>query len=474
MVDTAWTSHSAGNFETRSEYIVVNRTLDLSEGVTAMVDTISSRPMLTMLTGTSLTILTLLLNMAYARELALSLLAITIGVTLTHLLRKSKLALPVEDVDSDKMLESINSFDTTLLIGDETLAFLKQGLNAESAQKICEIIHKLTEVDAVAITDDQQILGFHGVGCHRHRQGGPILTGATKYVLDSGQAKVVTDSTILSCDEVGCPHPLRTAIITPLKYRGKVVGTFKLYRTSSDPIPSYIVRLGISIAALLGLQIEAAEADRHRQLVTKARLEALQAQIRPHFLFNVLNTIIMFSRTDPERSRELLVNLSQFFRRALSHRGNLITLQDEIEYISTYLSLEKARFGDKLQVKMKIDPRLLTVQIPILTLQPLVENAIVHGLAPMEEIGVVGVRAHRVRNEIHVCIVDNGIGMDRDRAERIFEEGFGNNNGLGLTNVNDRLVSLYGDAYRLQIRTRPGRGTAIRVRIPLSDASVLS
>ncbi len=373
------------------------------------------------------------------------------------------------DVPTEALLESLSSFDTTLRIGDETLAYLRQGLNEESAQKICEMIRKIVEVDAVAITDDHKILGFSGTGCRRHRQGGPILTGATRYVIETGETRIVTDPHILSCDEADCPHPLKSAVITPLKYRGKVVGTFKLYRASPQPLPTYVARLGISIAALLGLQIEAAEADRHRQLVTRARLEALQAQIRPHFLFNVLNTIIMFSRTDVERSRELLITLAQFFRRSLATRGNFITLQDEIEYVSTYLSLESARYGEKLRIKLKIDPRLMGVQVPILTLQPLVENAVVHGLAPKEDGGTLGLRAHKVKDELHVCILDNGIGMDKDRLRRVFEEGFGNNMGLGLTNVNDRLISLYGEQYRLQIRSRPGRGTAIRVRLPLQQ-----
>ncbi len=417
------------------------------------------------LIGSGLALLVSLLGGAAARYGTGLVLLAMVGLFIWEMRRPEER----EELPPQELLESISSFDTTLRIGDETLAYLRQGLNEESAQKICEIIHKITEVDAVAITDDKKILGFHGVGCRRHQQGGPILTGATRTVIDSGETMIVTDPKILSCDEPGCPHPLKSAIITPLKYRGQVVGTFKLYRTSSQPLPSYVARLGISIAALLGLQIEAAEADRHRQLVTKARLEALQAQIRPHFLFNVLNTIIMFSRTDVEKSRELLITLSQFFRRSLSYRGNLITLADEIEYINTYLSLEKARFGEKLQVKMKVDPRVMGVQVPILTLQPLVENSVVHGLAPKEEGGMVGIRAHRVRDEIHVFIADNGIGMDKERLRRVFEEGFGNNMGLGLTNVNDRLISLYGEKYRLQVKSRPGRGTAIRVRIPLGS-----
>lgn len=387
---------------------------------------------------------------------------------LQFLLLAAWLRKPVpEESLSPSVLESISSFDTSLRIGEETLPYLKQGLNAESAQKICEIIHKITELDAVAITDGEVILGFSGIGCRRHQQGGPILTGATRYVLDTGETKIVTDPKILSCDEVGCPHPLKSAVITPLKYRGKVVGTFKLYRASQEPLPSYVVRLAVGIAALLGIQMELAESDRQRQLVTRARLEALQAQIRPHFLFNVLNTIIMFSRTDVERSRELLINLAQFFRRSLSHRGSFITLKDEIDYINTYLSLEQARFGEKLQTRMKIDPRVTGAQVPILTLQPLAENAIVHGLAPKEDVGALGIRVRQVRDELHILIADNGVGMDSERLRRVFEEGFGNNMGLGLTNVNERMISLYGEEYRLKIRSTPGRGTAIRVRIPL-------
>jgi two-component system LytT family sensor kinase len=411
-------------------------------------------------------ILLLVVNSAWSRWLSAGLLVVEVAAAVALLSRRDA----EEEPPSQQLLDSISRFDTTLLIGDETLPYLKQGLNEESAQKICEIIHKITEVDAVAITGEEKILGFHGIGCRRHQQGGPILTGATRYVLDTGETNIINDPTVLTCDDEGCPHPLKSAVIAPLKYRGKVVGTFKLYRASPQPLPSYTVRLAVGISALLGLQMELAEAEHHRQLVTKARLEALQAQIRPHFLFNVLNTIIMFSRTDAERSRELLITLSHFFRRSLSYRGNFITLEDELEYISTYLSLEKARFGEKLQVKLRVEPELIGLKVPILTLQPLVENSVVHGLAPKEEGGVVGIRAHRVRDEVHVCIIDNGIGMDKERLRRVFQEGYATNMGLGLTNVNDRLVSLYGDEYRLQVRTRPGRGTAIRVRIPLNKA----
>lgn len=382
--------------------------------------------------------------------------------------RLLNMAEPTARPVSSTELESLsNSFDATLRISAETLPYLRQGLNEESAQKITELMRRITEVDAVAITDTEKILGFSGVGCRRHQQGGPILTDATREVLRTGQPRVVVDPKVLSCDEPGCPHPLKSAVIAPLKFRGKVVGTFKLYRTQAQALPPHVAKLAVGIAQLLDMQMELAEAERQRQLVTKARLEALQAQIRPHFLFNVLNTIIHFSRTDVEKARELLVQLASFFRRSLSYRGNFITLQEEIEYINTYLSLEKARFGDKLQVRMRIDPKVLSVPIPILTLQPLVENSVVHGIAPREGGGTVGMLVRRVRDEIQALVYDTGVGMDRATLEKVFRDGYGTGMGLGLTNVNDRLVSLYGEAYRLRIRSSPGRGTAIWVRIPL-------
>lgn len=374
--------------------------------------------------------------------------------------------LPPES-ESSEGLDRFTAFDTTLRIGDETMPYLRQGLNQESAQKITAIIKSIIEADAVAITDTSEILGFSGDGCRRHHAGGPILTRGTKVVLKTGQPMIVNDPNILACDEAGCPHPLKAAVIVPLKFRGEVVGTFKIYSKKAQPLPAYVARLAVIITQLLGLQMELAEADRHRQLVTKARLEALQAQIRPHFLFNVLNTIISFSRTDVEKARELLVQLASFFRKSLSYRENWITVQDEIEYVQTYLALEKARMGDKLKVRLGLDPKAMGQRIPVLTLQPLVENAVLHGIGPSEDGGTVAIRVRRVQGEIRVSIMDSGVGMTTERLRAVLEEGFSQNLGIGLSNVNERMLSLYGPRYRLRIRSRPGVGTAVRLRIPL-------
>ena len=432
------------------------------------------RILLTLAGGAIAVLLCLLLPLAgvlsYPVALALAALFLAAQVGLVWRLLQRQPVRPQEMQAYAGDWENPVSFDATLRIGDETMPYLREGLNMRSAQKITDIIQKITEADAVAITDTEQILGFSGTGCRRHHQGGPILTTGTRRVLASGKPMIVDTPGILACDEPDCPHPLKTAIIVPLKFRGEVAGTFKIYRTVHEPFPPYIARLAVITSQLLGLQMELAEANRQRQLVTKTRLEALQAQIRPHFLFNILNTIISVSRFDGDRARELLVQLASFFRRSLSYRENFITLQDEIDYIQTYLSLEKARFGDKLQVRMRLDPRILGQKIPVLTVQPLVENAVLHGLAPREEGGTVCVSARRLLGEIRVTIIDNGIGMSPERIRAVFEEGFSQNLGIGMSNVNERLLSLYGHAYKLRLKSRPGRGTAVRLRIPLPGA----
>lgn len=264
--------------------------------------------------------------------------------------------------------------ETTLQIANETMPYLRQGLNEETAQKIAELIFKISQVDAVAVTDREKILGFTGVGCKHHLAGRSIITNVTKDAIEDGIIKIIEQTKDFNCQINNCSCPLKSAVVAPLKCEGVVMGTIKLYRTYDSSIPEHTSRLAMGIAQLLSMQLELAEKDRQSQLVTKARLEALQAQIHPHFLFNVLNTIIAFSRTDQAKTRHLLVNLARFFRKAFNQEKGIITFKEEIDYLETYLTLEKARYGDKLKVNQKIDPRIMEYTIPVLCIQPLVEN----------------------------------------------------------------------------------------------------
>jgi len=186
-------------------------------------------------------------------------------------------------------------------------------------------------VPAVAITNKEQVLSYLGVGCEMHQPGDKILTEATKEVIRTGRHKVVQTAKQLNCPVENCDCPLAAAVIVPFKNKNEVVGTLKLYQTEDGQLPPHVIRLAIGIGQLLSLQIELSELDRQTQLLTMAKLDALHAQINPHFFFNTLNTIIMYSRTNPDRARRLLIRLAEFFRQTLKRHGHFITLREELE-----------------------------------------------------------------------------------------------------------------------------------------------
>ncbi|ACA59014.1 histidine kinase [Candidatus Desulforudis audaxviator] len=357
--------------------------------------------------------------------------------------------------------------DPTFEIASETLPYMRRGLNEESAKKTAQIIQKIGDVPAVAITDRERVLAFIGPGCEKHPPGREIVTQATKEVIATGELKVVEKQEDLKCPVRDCECPLAGAVIVPLKVRDEVVGTMKLYRTEKGPIPSGIVKLGVGIGQLLGFQMELSELDRQAQLVTRAELDALRAQINPHFLFNTLNTIIMFSRTHPETARRLLIRLAAFFRHAFKRTGHFSTLAEELECVDAYAVLEKARFREKLHVVQDVDESLLDFQVPVLTLQPLVENAVKHGIMPKMGNGTVKITVRRAGAEMLVEITDDGVGVPDEILPQIFQPGFGSGSGVGLSNVSERLKSLFGAEYGLNIDSKVGVGTRVYFRIPL-------
>ncbi|ABB14404.1 sensor histidine kinase [Carboxydothermus hydrogenoformans Z-2901] len=353
-----------------------------------------------------------------------------------------------------------------LMLANEALPIIKQGLNVETAGKIAEIIQRISDMEAVAITDREKVLAYVGVGCERHKIGDPIRTFATKEAIRTGELKIIDHSLKYICSVKDCDCPLQAAVVVPLKIRGQVVGTIKLYQTKKGEMPAQTVKLAMGIAQILNLQMEIAELDRQAQMVTKAQLEALQAKINPHFLFNTLNTIIMFNRTNPELARKLLIHLAKFFRQTLKKQGMFGTLKEELDYVNTYLVLEKARFRQKLRIIRDIDRELLNYQFPVLTLQPLVENAVKHGITPKESQGTVLIRIKRDGEKINVEIKDDGVGISPSMVGRVLEPGFGSGNGVGMSNVHERLLSLYGREAGLKIESKLGVGTTVSFSIP--------
>ncbi|MGI6555036.1 MAG: histidine kinase [Bacillota bacterium] len=360
--------------------------------------------------------------------------------------------------------------DPTVQVAYETLQFMRRGLTEVSARKTAEIIQKICEIPAVAITDREKVLAYLGAGCENHRPGERILTKATQYVIETGEHKIVHSSEELNCTKTDCECPLSAGVIAPLKCGDEVVGSLKLYQTERGQLPPHIVRLTIGLAQLLSMQMELSELEHQSQLVTEAKLEALNAQINPHFLFNTLNTIIMYSRRDPDKTRQLLIHLAEFFRKTLKRPGHYIPLSEELDCVRTYFALEQARFGDKIRLQEDIDSGLLDYLIPVFSLQPLVENAIKHGITAKNGSGNVTIKAKLKDNKLHFSVIDDGVGIPPEKLENVLQPGYGSGTGVGLSNVHLRLQNLYGDNCGLKIVSKVGQGTAVHFQIPITTA----
>jgi LytS/YehU family sensor histidine kinase len=316
----------------------------------------------------------------------------------------------------------------------------------------------------VAITDSEQVLAFVGPGSDHHTVGDPPQTESSARVLASGKTAVVRKKSKLGCPEPRCP--LQTAVVAPLTNGKHVVGTLKVYRLDDNPPHRSLVE---GLAGILSLHLELAEFDRERKLAVDAKLDALRAQINPHFLFNTLNTITSKARTHPEEARQLLLRLSDFFRYAVRQDGHFAEFSQEYFFVRTYLSLEQARYGDRLRVRYDVDPQVLTAHVPVLTIQPLVENAVKHGLADKVDGGTVTLKARvdPLTRTTSIRVADDGVGISADMLQQITESGSSTKGGVGLPNISERLAALYGDRYRLDIQSDEGEGTVVDLRIPL-------
>jgi two-component system LytT family sensor kinase len=211
------------------------------------------------------------------------------------------------------------------------------------------------------------------------------------------------------------------------------------------------------------IQIKLEEQER---LLLHARMEALKNQINPHFLFNTLNSVSSLVRFDPDMAREMIIKLANILRRLLSSSDAFVALREELEFIDNYLDIEVVRFGrDKLRVLKELDPASLDVMVPSMLLQPLVENCIKHGLASKIEGGSIRLRSRLSESQLIIEVEDDGVGMG---AANLLEKPTGlGGTGIGLANVAERLKVLYGDSARLTIDSREGKGTLIRLRMPV-------
>ena len=223
---------------------------------------------------------------------------------------------------------------------------------------------------------------------------------------------------------------------------------------------STLIGVGLPVRIWNNTRIERKLAEQEKALM-QARVDALISQINPHFLFNTLNTVSSLIRFDPDTARTVLLKLANILRRRLKSQLHFVPLKQELEFIDDYLDIEVVRFGrDKLQIRKQIEPDVLDVMIPSMILQPLLENAIRHGIGPKIEGGTITLRIARSKGQVLIEVLDDGVGIPEQRRPGILESG------IGISNVHERLKVLFGQDSSMRIESQAGKGTTIRIEIP--------
>ena len=226
-----------------------------------------------------------------------------------------------------------------------------------------------------------------------------------------------------------------------------------------------VMCVAIALKSLNNVRIEM-KLEEQERLLLQARMEALQSQINPHFLFNTLNTVSSLVRFNPDKAREVIVKLSSILRRLLRTSDAFVQLRDELDFIDDYLDIEVVRFGpEKLRIIKEVQRESLDVSVPSVILQPLVENSIKHGLSAKIEGGSIILRARLADGLLVIEVEDDGVGME--------SAGHGGT-GIGLANIRERLQVLYGDSARMEINSLRGRGTLVRLVLPIPHSDDLS
>jgi two-component system LytT family sensor kinase len=349
-----------------------------------------------------------------------------------------------------------SSSKQALKIAQKILGELSNGLNRESSQKIANIILEETSVAAVAVTDCEKILAFVGVGEDHHKPDAQISSDVTKSAIE-GKKIIFKDGIhqLFKCS-ISEKCKLTSVLVAPIKIKDEVIGTIKLYGQENKLLFKINEELGKGIAELVSNQLLVARYENQKNLLIASELNLLQAQINPHFLFNAINTIVAINRRNSNKAIELLIHLSNFFRKILIRNKDLSTIEEELEHVNSYMEIEKARLQDNLQINTQIDMTLLKVKIPTFTLQPLVENSIKHGIGNLLENGRIDIRIFRNNGYIQIEVEDNGGSYDETKDEP----------GIGIQIVDKRIKNLAGNEFGINISSIPDLKTIATILLP--------
>lgn len=377
-------------------------------------------------------------------------------------------------------MRSSQATEHILSLASKTLDLMRDGLSQPSCQDVCRLLLPETTAIAVAMTDTEGVLAYEGALAADFPPGSPIHTAATLEVLQTGQLGMF--QTLGEDDPANTggkvpelPRNVRGGIVVPLNVQNRTYGTIKFYFRSPADIDRTQLAIARGFGQLLSTQLSTHELDRQAELTAKAEVKALQAQINPHFLFNTINTIAAFTRTDPTQARALLREFAVFYRQTLESSDQLIPLSRELEQTRRYLRFEHARFGeDRIRESEHIAPGCGDVLVPSFIVQPVVENAVRHAMRDDGPLNI-DIRADADGDDMLIAVADDGLGMDEATRKSLLagincrndgtcskdEKG----TGIALRNVSERLERFYGYGSGLDIMSKPGEGTCVTMRL---------
>lgn len=348
-----------------------------------------------------------------------------------------------------------------LKIASRTDGLLRNGFNQENSTKVAHVLYEELGVGAVSITDREKILAFIGIGSDHHLPGTPITSPASLQSIDADEVKYLDGIHEPYQCSISKNCRLGSTLVIPLRgENSKVVGTIKLYEAKNTLFSSINRTLGEGIASLLSAQILTGQNERYKQMLSQSEIKLLHAQVNPHFLFNALNTLLAVIRRDQHQAANLVQNISTFFRKNLKRPKEIVTLKDELEHINAYLEIEKMRFLDKLEIAIEIPEGLENRHLPAFSLQPIVENAIKHGISQIIGHGVVTIRAYQ-QDEILYLEVEDNAGTYREEHK--------DDSGLGMNLVHKRIQIRYGEQYGMKISCQPNQYTRVTLSVPIKQ-----
>jgi two-component system LytT family sensor kinase len=336
-----------------------------------------------------------------------------------------------------------------------TLPHLRRGLNPRTAEAAVPHLRALTGAAAIALADTRAVLAIDGEGREQVRPG-DLLSRLLERTTDE---RVHVEPHLVSSDP---ECPLRSAVMAPLLVQGKRAGTLiTFYRNVGRPRRP-VLRVVEEAASLVSAQVELSVLAEQEERVARAELRALRAQISPHFIYNALAAVAGEIHGRPEDARELLIDFAEFTRYLFRDGRSYVTLAEELEHVRRYLRLEQARFRG-LQVAVDVEPEAMDAVVPAMSMQPLVENAVRHGVEQRAGSGLIEIVGRRTNGDVELRVSDDGTGIEPERVPAVLSGAGG---GIGLSNVDARLRATFGEKYALRVESEPGQGTTVIMTVP--------